>query len=85
MNLIYIYFSKRVGGGYWRGALVRRNMVREEHSRNPKCNTGLIIVLHHSFKPEYPVHHYPEKLVNRFDKLFSYKVRKIRMDMNLLQ
>ncbi len=27
MNLIFIYFSKRMGGGYWRGALVRRNMV----------------------------------------------------------
>ncbi len=27
MNFIFIYFSKRQGGSYWRGALVRRNMV----------------------------------------------------------
>ncbi len=27
MNLIFIYFSKRKGGSYWRGALVGRNMV----------------------------------------------------------
>ncbi len=25
MNLKFIYFSKRERGGYWRGALVRRN------------------------------------------------------------
>ncbi len=26
-NLIFIYFSKREGGSYWKGALVRRNTV----------------------------------------------------------
>ncbi len=27
MNLIFVYFSKRGGGGYWRRALIRGNMV----------------------------------------------------------
>ncbi len=26
-NLIFIYFSKKGGGSYWRGVLVRRNVV----------------------------------------------------------
>ncbi len=47
MNLIFIYFSKRGGVGYWRGSLIRKNMVYNTHYILNTLNVLAIYVINH--------------------------------------